>query len=204
MKLAAELFAQKGVGATSLASVAEAAGLTAPALYHYFSNRQDLVVEAMRYATTATVELVDSVAAVEGSTHDRLREYAKRHADLLEGGGPGLIRFIYWSVLDAAGDPALLSEINPGDLATEAFTRRLIEEGKAAGDIRAGVDAGTAAELLTSLFTGIHVRYACGRCTVPVRDAFDEAVRLFETYLGAPDRGAPSRVRRKGSAGRRR
>ncbi len=40
---AARLFAERGVGATSLQDIAESVGMSRPALYHYFSSKDDLL-----------------------------------------------------------------------------------------------------------------------------------------------------------------
>ena len=44
LQRAAELFAQRGYSATSMNGVAEACGLSKPALYHYFRDKYDLLV----------------------------------------------------------------------------------------------------------------------------------------------------------------
>ncbi|MEM7286330.1 MAG: helix-turn-helix domain-containing protein [Actinomycetota bacterium] len=45
---AMDLFAQRGFGATSMGAIAEAAGMSRPALYQHFSNREDIFRSALQ------------------------------------------------------------------------------------------------------------------------------------------------------------
>ncbi|MFB7719086.1 TetR/AcrR family transcriptional regulator [Nocardia sp. NPDC056100] len=51
MQHATALFAERGFAATSLQDIAEAAGLTRPALYHYVANKDELLARLVREIT---------------------------------------------------------------------------------------------------------------------------------------------------------
>ena len=183
VQIAAELFAERGVEATSLADIAEAAGMTTPALYHYFRNRRELVAEAMQFATWATVDNVRQATMVDGGAADRFRTFLHEHAEFLEQSGAGTVRFVYWAVLDTASDPELSHSIDPGAGATTEFLRSLIDDAKVAGTLPADTDTDVAAELLEACITGIDYRYATGRSQVPPAQAcaglLDAVARRF-------------------------
>lgn len=48
LERAAELFAKRGFSGTSLQEVADAMGMSRPALYHYISNKEDLLAQLVR------------------------------------------------------------------------------------------------------------------------------------------------------------
>jgi AcrR family transcriptional regulator len=60
---AAELFARQGYPATSMNEVARACGLSKPALYHYFRDKDALLVEIAELHVRRLHELVDNVLA---------------------------------------------------------------------------------------------------------------------------------------------
>jgi AcrR family transcriptional regulator len=186
LRLASELFASKGVDGTSLADVADAAGITPAALYHYFADRRELVVEAMRYATWATV---DNVAASEDATLpplERLDALARRHVEFLEQSGPGMLRFIYCSVIGSAPTPELAAEIDPGSQAMEDFLRTLILDGQRDGTIRRDIDVGVLVELVTAFISGVDVRFSVERSAVPASELVEHTVAALRQFLSPP------------------
>lgn len=70
---AAQLFAQRGYTAASMNEVAEACGMSKPALYHYFRDKYDLLVHIAEGHVTRLRELVDEVDALQLSSEERLR-----------------------------------------------------------------------------------------------------------------------------------
>ena len=77
---AAELFAQRGYSATSMNGVAEACGLSKPALYHYFRDKYDLLVNIAENHIVRLQALVSEVAELELEPEARLRELIARKA----------------------------------------------------------------------------------------------------------------------------
>ena len=169
-----------------MADIAAAAGMTTPALYHYFASRRDLEAEALRAATLATAANAEAAKSVDGDDGDpavRLHAFVEGHVSFLERSGPGMIRFVYGAVLDAASDPDLTHAIDPGHDATEDLFRSVVREGRALGLVRDDVDADVAVELLTACFTGIDVRYGLGRSPVNARRTYEELLDMTLRYL---------------------
>lgn len=75
---AAELFAQRGYSATSMNGVAEACGLSKPALYHYFRDKYDLLVNIAENHVVHLQTLVREVADLGLPPEARLRELIRR------------------------------------------------------------------------------------------------------------------------------
>lgn len=71
LEQAARLFAEKGYEGTSLQDMAEALGLTRPAVYHYFSSKERVLatlVEETSVSTAETLQLVRVQDDVDAST----------------------------------------------------------------------------------------------------------------------------------------
>lgn len=75
---AAELFAQRGYSATSMNGVAEACGLSKPALYHYFRDKYDLLVNIAENHVVRLQALVREVTNKSLEPEARLRELIRR------------------------------------------------------------------------------------------------------------------------------
>ena len=78
LQRAAELFAQRGYSATSMNGVAEACGLSKPALYHYFRDKYDLLVNIAEHHVVRLQVLVGEVADQNLEPQARLRELIRR------------------------------------------------------------------------------------------------------------------------------
>lgn len=70
---ATRLFAEHGYGSTSVRSVVEAVGCIKPALYYYFSSKEELFLEAVRAQLDALRALLQSALAERGTVRERLR-----------------------------------------------------------------------------------------------------------------------------------
>jgi TetR/AcrR family transcriptional regulator len=78
---AAELFARKGYAATSMIEVARACGLSKPALYHYFRDKDALLVEIAETHVRRLHELVDDIAAMDLAPRARLERLILRFVE---------------------------------------------------------------------------------------------------------------------------
>src|ERR1019366_6904818 len=62
LKTAAQLFLEKSYGRTSMNDVAERLHITKPALYHYFDNKEDILVECYRLGVGLIDETLGDIA----------------------------------------------------------------------------------------------------------------------------------------------
>lgn len=81
--VAERLFWQKGFHAASMDDVAEAIGLTKPAIYHYFSSKDDILLELRQSIIDAMLELTEGVLEAEGEPADKLRDILITHTEVV-------------------------------------------------------------------------------------------------------------------------
>ncbi len=78
LERAAHLFAQRGYTAASMNEVAEACGLSKPALYHYFRDKYDLLVHIAEGHVSRLQLLVAEVESLGLAPEQRLRTLIQR------------------------------------------------------------------------------------------------------------------------------
>jgi TetR/AcrR family transcriptional regulator len=69
---ATELFARKGYASTTVREIVEAAGVTKPALYYYFRNKEGLYLELMQEAWKRFDTILDGVPNESGTIKERI------------------------------------------------------------------------------------------------------------------------------------
>jgi TetR/AcrR family transcriptional regulator len=75
---AAQLFAQRGYPATSMNEVADACGMSKPALYHYYKDKYTLLVQSAEAHVVRLEALVREVDALQLAPEPRLRAMIER------------------------------------------------------------------------------------------------------------------------------
>lgn len=134
IEAATELFAEHGFAGTSLQDIAEATGLTRPALYHYFASKEDLLSRLVSAATeVAAGDLRRIGRSTSASVIDRLREMATSVA-LLQAKHPARFRALVRSESDLP--EALATTYAAGRRSVLREVTALIDEGVTSGELR--------------------------------------------------------------------
>lgn len=71
-------FSARGYAGTSMANIADAAGLSRPALYQYFDNKRDVFASAFAALVDTSVDRALAALATDGSTADQLDGFLQR------------------------------------------------------------------------------------------------------------------------------
>jgi AcrR family transcriptional regulator len=61
LQTAAQMFLEKSYARTSLNDVAQKLNITKPAIYHYFRNKEEILIECYRLGTTMIGEILDEI-----------------------------------------------------------------------------------------------------------------------------------------------
>lgn len=83
LQTAAHLFLEKGYGRTLMNDVADRLNITKPALYHYFSNKEEILLECYRWGTGLILNKVNQIAARKGTGLEKVEAFVYEYANLM-------------------------------------------------------------------------------------------------------------------------
>lgn len=147
-KVAIDLFAERGVDATSIRDIAGAAGITEPAIYRHFENKASLIRELFVEHYRELAEVLHRVQAERADTRTRLRGMIETFCTLFDE-EPALFRFLLMAQhRHEPGAPAV--EPNPVDTVRAVLT----------AGMRVGELPHRDADLATAMVFGIVVQTA--------------------------------------------
>jgi TetR/AcrR family transcriptional regulator len=133
---ATELFARKGYASTTVREIVQAAGVTKPALYYYFRNKEGIYLELMREAKARFETLLDSSRKEIGAVRERVLYISEQifqlFLDQIEIARVGLS--IHYG--PAQGAPFI--DFNAFHLKFQELIERLIREGIRKGEFQKG------------------------------------------------------------------
>lgn len=134
---AAPLFASSGIRGTTIRQVAAEARINSQLIYYYFGNKVGLFRAVLEGAASRVAALLAQAAARAGSPRERLARFVRQWVRVTLAEAPAL-RMLHRAMLE--GDRTLTAEIERHAAAHAAQIGSLIDEGKAAGSFRAGMD----------------------------------------------------------------
>jgi AcrR family transcriptional regulator len=85
LETAAELFLEKSYGRTSMNDVAERLNITKPALYYYFRNKEEILLECYRWGTTLIHESLRKIAGHPGTGLEKVEAFIRIYANVITG-----------------------------------------------------------------------------------------------------------------------
>jgi AcrR family transcriptional regulator len=83
LKTAAELFIEKSYSRTSMNDVAERLNITKPALYHYFQNKDQILLDCYRLGTGLIEETLNEIAAHCGNGLEKVEAFIYSYANVM-------------------------------------------------------------------------------------------------------------------------
>jgi AcrR family transcriptional regulator len=83
LKTAAELFLEKSYGRTSLNDVAKGLNITKPALYHYFHNKEDILLGCYGWGTKLIEESISEIAKYDGTGLEKVEAFIYSYANVM-------------------------------------------------------------------------------------------------------------------------
>jgi AcrR family transcriptional regulator len=142
-----ELLCEKGVSAVTIDEVLERAKVARATLYRHWPNRRALILDGL-----AELMKAPAIPLSEGDLGQRLRAYLDVLADQFRGNTVSLARVLP-SLLEASRhDPELAQHMPAFHAARRAPIHAIIQDAKAAGEVRQDLDSDTAlAELVGPL-----------------------------------------------------
>ena len=173
LESAIALFAQRGVDSASLRTVGEAIGVSHAALRHYFSSRDELLVEVYR---THEALMVEDALAADESAVGVIAEAAERNRSI-----PGLVELYATLTTDALQERHAVTREFVRDRfrgLRETLAAR-IESGQQEGRIAADIDPLDAAALVIAASDGLQIQWLLDPGAVDVGRSLSILERLL-------------------------
>ena len=147
---------------TSISDILEAVGTSKGGLYNHFKSKEDLFFAAMSEARKIWRQRnLDGLQQVERPV-DKIKKLLTNYRDKYLADAenfPGGCIFVTLAVELNDQRPHLAREVNEGFLRFKRMLKRLLDQGKEAGDLRQGVDTALVAEMVFSSILGASVMY---------------------------------------------
>lgn len=83
LKTAAHLFLENGYARTSMNDVADRLNITKPALYHYFRNKEEILVECYRLGTGLIEEILNDIVTQCGTGLAKVEAFIYSYANVM-------------------------------------------------------------------------------------------------------------------------
>jgi AcrR family transcriptional regulator len=167
------LLAQRGVDRASLRTVGEAIGVSHTALRHYFSSRDELLVEAYR---THEARAAGDAPAADQSAVALVVQSAERNRSI-----PGLVELYATLTTDALQEQHAVTRefVRERFRSLRAALAARIASGQQAGRVAADVDPLDAAALVIAASDGLQIQWLLDPDAVDVGRSLSILDRLF-------------------------
>jgi len=161
-KAALQLFLQNGYERTSLNQIAARVGITKPAIYHHFRNKDELFHEVLSLFfqemgkwSKARFEACKDVKDLLGSFFEMLTGF-RETANRLLGKQKGRAQYSFLEVLLSAckKDPSIRQRMEQGFIQTRNFLKGELLKAQKKGQIRKDIDCETLAFQIHALIEG--------------------------------------------------
>ena len=194
------VFAARGYRNTRLEDVGEAAGVTKGAIYHYFANKEDLLLRAIEQRSEEAFGRIEEILRDKTApVSTRLRLVVRRWFGSVSKERLAVVTLLLQGIAHEAPD-AFRRWLAGGPVASTRLIATLVREGQARGEFRPDADADVAARMLVSglLQQTVWQQYAESVPSVGVAQErlVDSALELFLHSLRPSGRGAALRLKR--------
>ena len=155
-------FSSKGFMSTSISDILESVGTSKGGLYNHFKSKEDLFLAALSEARKIWRQR--NLAGLDHSERPlgKLKQILENYRDhyLADSENfPGGCVFVTLAVELHDQQPHLAREVTEGFNRFKGMIKRLLDQEKATGNLKNGVDTGMAAEIIFSGILGACVSY---------------------------------------------
>lgn len=147
---ALKVFAERGYRNTRLEDIGDAAGVTKGAIYHYFANKEELLLRAIEHRREEAFGRIEEVLRDKSApVSTRLRLVVRRWFGSVPEERLAVVTLLVQGIAHEAPD-AFRRWLAGGPTASAKLIASLVREGQARGEFRADADADVAARMLVS------------------------------------------------------
>lgn len=196
LQTAAQMFLEVGYRKTSMSQLAARLNITKPALYYYFRNKEELLVECYRAGIDSIESALKGALKCEGSSLEKVRSYIRSYAT-------AIVTFDFGRCVATLDDSELSDQtrrqVRNLKRRIDAAIRSYIDEGIVDGSI-APCNAKMASFAIAGAINWIGIWYRPNG-SLGAEEIVEEFTRLLTSglYPCPPAPAAPKRARKSGS-----
>lgn len=144
------VFAERGYRNTRLEHVGEAAGVTKGAIYHYFANKEELLLRAIEHRREEAFGRIEEILRDKSApVSTRIRLVVRRWFGAMPRERLAVVTLLSQGIAHEAPD-AFRKWLAGGPMKGAEVVAALVREGQGRGEFRPDADADVAARLLVS------------------------------------------------------
>jgi AcrR family transcriptional regulator len=178
LRAACACFAASGYGRARNQEIAEAAGVTSAALYHYYDSKAELFGAVYRGGLELITKSYREAAAARPGAVDKLCAMVEANV-ALNREHPGLADFLAIAPLELKRHPELAARLGRAGLEVPALFREVLEEGVRSGELPRDLPVETVVHLVTAASYGLSWVHGL----LPSPADHDAAIRAFQALL---------------------
>jgi AcrR family transcriptional regulator len=177
-----KLFSLKGFIGTSIHDILTAANTSKGGFYNHFKSKEDLFFQVLEEARRIWREKnLKGLEDIENPI-DKIKKFLENFRDLYLKDAenfPGGCIFITFIVELNDQRPHLSREVNRGFIGLKGMLKRLLDEGKEAGELRSDVSTDAITEMLFAGVLGATVMYGVDKSS----ETLDRSISALIDYL---------------------
>jgi len=182
LRTARELFSELGYEKCTFSEIAERAGLTRPAINHYFHSKKDLYDAVFESTEDNVVTTGMASAAAAPNLPGQLTAFL-RAASQVDSEDRSYARFITSALLDAFRHPELRDRAHAQLDEMREFVAGSLREAIEAGEVRADLDVGAVSEMLVAVMWGMGLYAGFVGTHDQLESVIDQFSRLLDGSL---------------------
>ncbi|HET6705041.1 TetR/AcrR family transcriptional regulator [Amycolatopsis sp.] len=168
---------ERGYVGTSPKAIQQRAGAGQGSMYHHFAGKKDLALAAVRRSAEELLAAADAQLSTPGTAVERITAYLRREREVLKGCPIGRLS----QDPDIVADPELRTPVDETLTRVRARLAEVLDEGRAAGELPAGLDTAALATTIVAVLQGGYVLARAANSPEP----FDQAVSGVLALLAA-------------------
>lgn len=152
IEAAAKVIHRKGIGAATLNDIAAEAGSDRASVYYYVANKEELLADVLRTATTENLAATEAITRGDAAPVDKLRGIVESMMMAFDTSYPYLYVWVYEdpSRLEGVAHEAIQEIIDISQRHYE-LVREVVRDGLSSGALRSSLPAGVLAQQVIGL-----------------------------------------------------
>lgn len=174
-----DLLWERGYMGTSPKSVQERAAVGQGSMYHHFSGKEELAVEAIKRTSDELISRMESVVLNEKTALDKIKAYLLFERDILKGCRIGRLT----QDSDIINSEELRKPVGEALQHIVNIINQILEEGRKNNEFDKNINTHAVATMIIAVLQGGYVIARGENSVIPFEDAIHGAIELLEAVL---------------------